>query len=79
MLSKLECQGFCFGILFLVIIATGGFIIVLVIQELYQHLLNVIQSRLLSSESLLLSLYTLMEIIIMVIVGHISQHSPYLL
>ena len=41
--------------------------------------MNVIQSRLLNFESLILSLYTPMEIIIMVIVGHVSWLSPYLL
>jgi len=60
-------------------IATGSFIIVLVVNELCQHLLDVIQSRLLSFESLLLSLHAPMEIIIMVVVSNVDRHNPCVL
>jgi len=57
-----------FEILLLIMIATGGVIIVLVAGYFLELL----------DGSLLLDLYTLTELIIMVIVSHVDRHNPCL-
>jgi len=53
--------------MFFLIMVTPGIIIILVTEELSEHLLNIVQSFLLDLGSLLLSFQTLTKVIITII------------
>jgi len=54
------------------VITTGCVIIILICQELIQHLLDVVQGFLLGLESLLLCLHATTEIIIIIDISHVG-------
>ena len=53
-------------------IATASVVVVSVIQELCQHLLDIIQGFLLSPESFLLCFHAMTEVIIIIVIDHVS-------
>ena len=59
-------------VLFIYVITTGCVIIVLVCQELSQYLLDIVQGFLLGLGSLLLCLHAMTEIIIIIVISHVS-------
>ena len=77
-LRLFSLRRFIIEILLRIMIATGRVVIILVVQELRQYLLDIFQSCLLRSESLLLGLHMPTEIIIMVIVVHVDRYNSCL-
>ena len=66
---------FIVEILLLIRIATA-IVVGSVCQEVSKYLLDVFQGFLLSLKSLLLCLHAAMEVIIIVVVGHVSRYEP---